>query len=200
MSPVIDYYCALISPFTYLGGPGLAAIAKRTGATIIYKPFSIGEVFKASGGLPLGQRPKQRQDYRLTELTRISRRNNLPLNLHPAFFPADDTMAARMVIAAQLAGQDPGGLAQAILRACWAEDRNIADPATLQAIATAEGFDAAALMAAANSSQTATIRANNTQEAIERGVFGAPTYVFNGELFWGQDRLEYLEDAINAAA
>lgn len=199
MSLVIDYYYALISPFTYLGGPGLAALAERTGAKVVHKPVAIGDIFKASGGIPLAQRPKQRQDYRLMELQRIALRRGLPLTLHPAYFPADDTLAARMVIAVQHDGRDPGPLAQAVLAACWAEERNIADRNTLSDIATAQGFDAATLLAAAEQPETAIIRGKNTQEAIERGVFGAPTYAFNGELFWGQDRLEYLEDAVVAA-
>lgn len=196
MPATIDYFYTLISPFTYLGGPRLAEVAARTGATVVHKPVKMGEVFAASGGLPLGQRPPQRRAYRLMELRRISRRAGLPLTLEPRFFPVDDTLAAHAVIAAQRAGHGVDALAQAFLRAVWAEERDISDAATVRAIVAAEGLDADVVLDAAGTAEVAAIRDANTREAIDRGVFGAPTYALGDELFWGQDRLDYLEEAL----
>jgi carboxymethylenebutenolidase len=199
MSITIEYFYAPLSPFTYLGGPGLYDIAAKHGATIIHKPFKILDVITAGGGAPLPQRPKCRQDYRLQELARIPRKVGLPLTIKPAFFPVDDSLAARMILALQ---QEQGprdavnALAQAFLRAVWAEEKNIADADTCHAIATAQGLDASALITAA--AEQASTRDDNTRDAIERGIFGAPSYVLGKEIFWGQDRLEYLDDAITA--
>jgi 2-hydroxychromene-2-carboxylate isomerase len=199
MTATIDYFYAPVSPFSYLGGPGLAAIAAKHGATVIHKPFKILEVISAGGGLPLPQRPKCRQDYRLQELARLPRRIGLPLNIKPAYFPVDDTLPATMIIALQDA-QGPGkavdDLAQAFLRAVWVEEKNISDPETCRAIASAQGLDADGLITAAPS--FAAQREANTAEAIARGVFGAPSSVLGDEIFWGQDRLDYLDDALSA--
>lgn len=198
MSNTIDYYFSPISPFTYLGGPRLYDLASRLGVRVVHKPVKMGDIFAVSGGVPLPKRAPQRRAYRLVELRRISRRYGMPLTLEPAHFPTDDTLASRMIIAVERGGGDAGPLAQALLRAVWAEERDIADAATLAAIAEAQGYDAAALLAEARSEPVGEALEANTREAIDRGVFGAPTYVWKDELFWGQDRLDYLEEAIRA--
>ncbi|MBV9521660.1 MAG: DsbA family protein, partial [Alphaproteobacteria bacterium] len=134
MAKIIDYFFSPVSPWTYLGGPRFAAIAARHGAAIRYKPCDYGAIFPLSGGLPVGQRPKQRQAYRLVELDRWRRFVGMPLNLHPKFFPAPTTLAACAIIAAGQQGGDPGPLADGLMRAVWAEERNIADEATLAAL------------------------------------------------------------------
>jgi 2-hydroxychromene-2-carboxylate isomerase len=199
MTQTIDYYFSLISPWTYLGGGLLADMAARHGATVNVKPAKLGTIFPATGGLPLAKRAPARQAYRLLELERWRKRRAIPLTIHPAFFPADETMAAHAVIAAGKAGENALGLSQAILRAVWAEDRNIADNDTLAAIIGEAGLDASALMAAAQDPATADIYEANTQEALERGVFGAPSYIHNGILYWGQDRLDFLDEALAEA-
>lgn len=198
MPAIIDYFYMLGSPFTYLGGPQLAEIAARTGATVVHKPVNMGELLAFAGGLPLAQRPPQRKAYRMMELRRIRRRTGLPLTLEPRFFPVDDTLAAHAVIAAQSAGHPVDALAQAFLRAVWAEERDISDAETVRAIVTAEGLDAQVILDAAGTAEMAAIREANTREAMDRGVFGAPTYALGDELFWGQDRLDYLEEALTA--
>ena len=197
MDKLIDYYMTPISPYVYLGHERFVAIARRHGATIAVKPINLGLVFPVSGGLPLSQRAPQRQAYRLVELSRWSRHLDVPLNLHPRHFPVSADLASRFVLAALERSTDFAlDLAFALGRAVWAEDRNIADVATVAAIAAACGADAPALAARADAPDIGTRYAVLTQEAIDRGIFGAPTYVYTGELFWGQDRLDFLDRAL----
>ena len=196
MSKVIDHYYSLVSPWTYLGGPRLDAIARRAGALVDHKPADFGGIFAASGGLPLARRAPQRQAYRLLELARWRDFLGAELNLRPGHLPAPDDLAARVVVAAERAGADAGRLSHAILRAVWAEERDVADPGTLRDVAGESGLDGAALLAAAGTGAVREEYAANTAEAIARGVFGAPSYVYRGELFWGQDRLDFLERAL----
>jgi 2-hydroxychromene-2-carboxylate isomerase len=191
----IDYYFTPASPWTYLGHQRLEAIAATHGATIRTKPVDIGRVFAVSGGLPLAQRPKQRQAYRLVELERWRRFLGLPLNLKPRHFPVPGTDASHLIIAA---GADAGRVAFALMRAVWVEERDISDRATLRAIAGEAGLDADAVLARAAAPATAAMLAAYTDEAVERQVFGAPTYVYRDELFWGQDRLDFLDRALAA--
>ena len=196
MAKTIEYYYSLISPWTYLGGERLEAIARKHGADIRYKPMMLATVFPATGGLPLAKRAPVRQAYRLMELPRWRDYLKIPLNLHPEFFPADERRAALMVIAAAARDLDAGTLSNAILRAVWAEDRDIADTATLSAIADGCGLDGQALLADSEGDAAVETYEANTQDALERGVFGAPTYVYGDELFWGQDRLDFLDRAL----
>lgn len=195
MNPtLIDYYFTPVSPWTYLGHARFVEIARRHGAAVAVKPIDLGRVFPASGGLPLKDRPRQRQSYRLVELARWSKYLGIPLNLHPAHFPVHAELASRWILAAVEQGTDAAlALALACGRAVWAEERNIAERETLAAIAAAQRLDVAALDERANAPDIATRYAMLTQEAIDRGVFGAPTYVVGGEMFWGQDRLDFLD-------
>jgi len=193
MGRTIDYYFAANSPWTYLGHDRFVALANEHGAAIAVKPVNLGEVFPVSGGLPLPKRAPQRQAYRLVELKRWAEFLGKPINFQPKFFPVDGNPAALWILAAAEAGT-PQALALygAIGRALWEEERDIADPATLAAIASACGFDARALAARAQDADMSARYSALTQEAIAAGVFGAPTYVLDGELFWGQDRLDFL--------
>ena len=193
MTKTIDYYLATNSPWTYLGHERFVALAKQHGAAIAVKPMNLGEVFPVSGGLPLPKRAPQRQAYRLVELARWSEFLGMRINLQPKFFPVDGNPAALWVLAAAEKGT-PQALALygAIGRALWEQERNIADPETLAAVAAECGQDAAALAARAQHADMSARYKALTDEAIARGVFGAPTYVLDGELFWGQDRLDFL--------
>ena len=191
----IDYYLSLISPFTYLAGLELERLADRQAAEIAYKPVDLMEVFTATGGVPLAKRHPARLEYREQELRRLSRRKGLKLNIRPAHFPVDPTTASCTAIAA--AGRtgddetDAGALAHALLRAVWAEEKDISDAETIRQVTRDLGLDPG-LVAEAND-HLETYRAN-TAEAIERGVFGSPFYITDdGEKFWGQDRLLELE-------
>ena len=200
MGKTVDYYLAPTSPWTYLGHARFTDMARRHGAVVNVKPIDLSKIFPLSGGLPLPKRAPQRQAYRLLELKRFSEFLKLPLNLHPKFFPAASDLAAQFIIAAARAGGSDAamGFAGAVQRACWVQERNIADADTLAAICTELGMDAKQLAAAAQSEAVTAEYAANTAEAIERNVFGAPSYVIDGELFWGQDRLDFVERALVA--
>lgn len=191
---LIDYYFSLMSPFTYLAGLRLERLAERQGASIAYKPVDLPEVFTHTGGVPLGKRSPARLAYREQELQRIARRTGLAFNLHPAHFPADPTLASCTVLAAAArTGEDEtdaGALAHALLKAVWAEQKDISDPATVRAVVEELGLDPGLVDEAADHRET---YQENTAEAIERGVFGSPFYIVEGEKYWGQDRLEDLE-------
>jgi 2-hydroxychromene-2-carboxylate isomerase len=190
---VIDYYDSMSSPWTYLGHMRFLELADRFGLTIRHKPMDLLKVWSVSGGLPLKQRAQQRQAYRHQELRRWRELLNLPCNLEPAHHPVADRRACYLVIAAQQQGLDWRALTHALLRAVWAEDRDIADHPTLEAIANESGMDGKALLTATEREEVKTEYQSNTDEAMSLGVFGAPMYVFDGELFWGQDRLQMLE-------
>jgi 2-hydroxychromene-2-carboxylate isomerase len=194
MDKAIDYYFTPVSPWTYLGHARFVDIARKRGAAINVKPVNVGKVFSVSGGLPLKQRAPQRQAYRLVELARWKEHLHMPLNPQPRHFPVPAELASHWILAAAERSQDDAlRLAGAQMRAVWAEERDISDAATLAAIAQAEGLDAAALQARAASAEVQSRFEAMTQEAIERQVFGAPSYVYRGELFWGQDRLDFLD-------
>lgn len=193
----IDYYLSPMSPWTYLGHARLADIARRHGATINVKPADFGRIFPASGGLPLPKRAPQRQAYRLVELKRWRDHLGVPLTIEPKYFPYDSNLASRLVIAADTRGTGAAmRLAGAILKACWAEERDMGDEAELFKVVTEQGLEPRWLIAAAKSDAGQIRYDELTREAIDLQVFGAPTYVYNGELFWGQDRLEFLERAL----
>ncbi|MES2071477.1 MAG: 2-hydroxychromene-2-carboxylate isomerase [Pseudomonadota bacterium] len=197
MSKLCEYYFAPQSPWAYLGHQRFVALAKKYDVKIDAKPFDLGKVFGISGGLPLAKRAPQRQAYRLLEMQRWSEYLGVPMNLQPAFFPVAADPAARLIIAAQLAhGTDAAmNLTQAIMSAVWADQRNIADAATLAALALECELDGKALL---KSSETASVQAEYdrfTSEASAANVFGAPWFVYQGENFWGQDRLDFLERA-----
>ena len=194
----IDYYFATISPWAYLGHDRFVAIAQKHGATVAVKPVNFGDVFPASGGLPLSKRAPQRQAYRLVELRRWSKFLNKPMNVQPRFFPANGDLAACWILAAnELGGAQGLMLAGAVVRAIWEQERDIADAATLEAIAQEGGLPVAALAVRVQAPEIAAKYAALTQEAIARGVFGAPTYVVEDELFWGQDRLDFLDSKMS---
>lgn len=196
MTARIDYYTFMISPWAYLGSARLEAIAARHKAELRIIPMEAAGVFPVSGGLPLAQRAKQRQAYRLVELARWRDYLGVPINFQPKHFPAPDGLAARMVIAARDGGQDAIKLAHAIMRGAWAEERNVADADTLKQIAAETGLDGAALLALAEAPEAKAALTAGTEQAIAAQVFGAPSYVFDGEIFWGQDRLDFLDRAL----
>ena len=198
MGRTVDYYFAPQSPWAYLGHQRLADIVARTGATLRVMPMDLGgKVFPISGGLPLGQRAPQRQAYRLVELRRFSQHLKIPLNLKPQYFPVGGDPAARLIIAADMAHGAAAAMAMAgaLLTACWAQDRNMADDAVLAELLQEQKLSAG-LLAQSHSSEVQALYETYTQAAIAAGVFGAPSYVLEGEIFWGQDRLDFLEQAL----
>jgi 2-hydroxychromene-2-carboxylate isomerase len=196
MSKEVTIYYALQSPWTYLGWARLRELVARTGASAHYRPVQSGPMFEASGTLPLAKRPRQRQAYRLMELRRWRDHLGVPLNLHPKYFPVDESLAARLAIAHGQRGGDIAALSQAMMRAVWAAERNLAEHATLLEIAREQGADGPALLAAAQTPAVQQEYDANTQAAIDQGVFGMPTFVIGDELFWGQDRLDFVARAL----
>ena len=197
MTQTVDYYLAPQSPWTYLGHQRFVDLAKAAGATVRVLPMDLGQVFPVSGGLPLGKRAPQRQAYRLVELARFSKALHVPLNLHPKFFPVSGDPAAKLIIAVDMRhGSDAAlTIAGAALAAVWHEERDIADAATLAALLSEHQLDAACL-ALSNTPEVQARYDTYTQSAIDTQVFGAPTYRVDGEMFWGQDRLDFVAQAL----
>jgi len=200
MSRTVDYYFAPQSPWAYLGHQRLANMLKATGSAVRVMPVDLGgKVFPISGGLPLGQRAPQRQAYRFVELKRFGELVKLPLVLKPKYFPVGGDDASRLIIAVDLHhGPDAAmAITGAILSAVWAQERNIADEKVLATLMDEQGLSAKCLEQAY--SQATQVRYEHyTQAAIDSVVFGAPSYVIDGELFWGQDRLDFVERALHA--
>jgi 2-hydroxychromene-2-carboxylate isomerase len=202
MPVTVDYYMTLTSPWTYIGSAPLAAIASRNGVSVNVKPCRFGPIFEQTGGLPLPKRSPQRRAYRMMELKRWREVRGLPLTLEPKHFPCDDAAATRLVISAKLQGKDAHKLSVELGRALWEREESLADPAAIAAAAQRAGLDAAALRALGPSdAELDALHQRYTEEALNAGVFGAPSYVLpSGEIFWGQDRLELLERALKMAA
>ena len=195
MSHSVDYYFAPQSPWAYLGHQRFQTILQKSGASVRVMPIDLGgKVFPISGGLPLGQRAPQRQAYRLTELARFSKWLGAPLHLKPTFFPVSGDDAAKLIIAVDMSEGANAAMAisGAILSAVWSQQRNIADEKTLVELLKEQNLPASCLEQA-YSQATQERYETYTQKAIDAGVFGAPSYVVNGEIFWGQDRLDFVE-------
>jgi 2-hydroxychromene-2-carboxylate isomerase len=200
MPQTLDYYLAPQSPWTYLGHERFLRIAAAAGATVRVKPADFGRVFSVSGGLPLAQRPAQRQVYRLVELARWRDHLALPLNVKPRFFPVPGDDAARLIIAVDRADGSAAAMkvAGAVMAAVWAQERDIANPTT-RAELLAECGVAASRADEARAPEVQATYEQHTQEAIDAQVFGAPSYVLGGEIFWGQDRLDFLQRRLQGA-
>lgn len=188
----IDYFFATLSPFTYLAGLGLEKVAARHGATISYKPMDIVSLFARTGGVSPKDRHPNRMAYRAQELRRGGVKAGMPINLKPMFWPTNAAPSSYAVIAAADAGGgDVGQLVHALLRSQWAEEKDIAEESVIQACLVEAGFDPNLTMTGLLLG--AETYAKNLEEAVERGVFGAPTYIVGDEIFWGHDRLDDLD-------
>ena len=194
MGHSVDYYFAPQSPWTYLGHPRFVAMARASAATVRVLPVDLGQVFPVSGGLPLNKRAPQRQAYRLLELRRFSDLLALPLHVKPKYFPVSSDDAARLIVAVDRHDGTEAALAiaGAVFAAVWAQERDIADEKVLAQLLAEQGLNPARLEQ--SHSQAVHERYDaNTQLAIDAGIFGAPSFVVDGEMFWGQDRLDFVE-------
>ncbi len=189
----IDYFLSTISPNCYLAGTRPGEVAAKHGCTITYRPLDIMGLFSRTGGLPPGQRHQSRQDYRLIEIARSAKLVGMPVNPKPAHFSTNPAPSSYAVIAAQAAGGgDIAGLVAGITRACWAEEKDIADDAVIKACLEAAGFDPTladtGLLSGAQAYEA------NLEDAVNSGVFGAPFFMTDdGARFWGQDRIDQLD-------
>lgn len=194
----LTFYFSLLSPWVYMAGPRLHEIAAQTGTEIVYRPIDLLRVFRETGGTPLARLHDSRRAYRQAERRRWAAYLDMPVNDRPAHHPVDETAAACFVLAAQAAGQAVWPLAHALLAAVWVRDLDIADPAQLERIANEAGYDGAALRAAHADPRYREQFERTTQEAIELGVFGVPTFIIAGEIFFGQDRLDFVRRSLAA--
>jgi 2-hydroxychromene-2-carboxylate isomerase len=200
-SPVVECFYTLSSPWMYLGGPQLTRIVRRHRVRLVLRPYDFAAVVPGNGGIPLRSRPEARQRYHALELDRWRRHLGLPLNLRPRHYPPrDQRPAGRMVMAAQARGFDAMLLSHALLRALWAEERDIADPAERARIADEAGLPGRDLVAEEESPAILAEWARNNEDAAARGVFGSPTIFFGDLWLWGQDRLFFLERALAGEA
>ena len=192
MSIPIDYYLSLASPWSYLGHKRLTQIASEYGCKINIYPIDLSVVLTATGGIPLPKRSQQRKDYRMQELRRWRDYLNLPLNCEPKYFPVVDESAAAMVIAIREKNPEAAlHFAGSCLESVWANELNISDTSILLRLAEKLDIDGEAALSKKESMLS--VRESESKLAISKGVYGAPTYVVNGEIFWGQDRLDFLE-------
>ncbi len=190
----VDYYVSLNSPWTHLGAARIEAMCAQHGASLRIWPADFGTIFAGSGGLPLPKRSPQRQAYRMMELKRWRDHLGIPITLQPKHFPTSEALSSACVIALrETQGDAPAiRLAHRVLTALWEEERDPGEEATLAALAAECGLDAPAVIALGKEPRWAETRARDTQAALDRGVFGAPSYVIGEEIFWGQDRLEFV--------
>jgi 2-hydroxychromene-2-carboxylate isomerase len=196
MPASIDYFLTSASPWVYLGHEAVRELAARHGATLVVRPVNLAEMFKVSGQVGLADRPAVRQRYRLIELQRAAEARGKPITLKPKHFPTNPALADLTICAILAEGGDPLDYMAAVFSALWAEERDIADEATLSALLTGMGFDAGAVLEKAGTPEIAAIRAKNTEDAIAVDATGVPSFVLNGEPFWGQDRLDLLDRAL----
>lgn len=191
----VDYYASLNSPWTHLGAARIVAMTAKHGATLKIWPVDFGTIFAQSGGLPLPKRSPQRQAYRMMELPRWRDFLGIPINLQPAHFPSGELLSSCCAIAVRetIGGAQAIALAHRVLKAIWEEEKNPGEPEVLAGLITEVGLDAKAVMALGAEPRWAEMRAADSAAALARGVFGAPSYVIGEEIFWGQDRLDFVE-------
>ena len=196
MTASVDYFFSMVSPWAYIGHDAFHGIVTRHGVTVNYRPVALLEAFDRTNTARLPDRHQTRKDYRMLELQRWREKRGLSFNLQPAHWPFPFETADHMVIAAVQAGQDPSGFMKNVFKGAWEEERNMAEEVELVAAADAAGLSGAELLEAAKSDAPGEVYRANTEDFLGRGGFGAPTWFLNGEMFWGQDRIDLLEDAI----
>lgn len=189
----VDYYFTVLSPWSYIGHALFMDIARRHGVGVNYKPVYLGTVFDKTGGLPLQKRHPARQRYRMMELQRWRDRRGMKFVLEPKHWPFDVRFADRLVIAVAGAGHDPDAFLRRAFAAIWEKELDLTDETVLADLVRAAGLDPEPLFAAARGDATEVVYGLNLENAIDAGIFGAPSYVVDGEIFWGQDRLELLD-------
>jgi len=194
----IAYYFSLQSPWAYLGHAAFHKVVSDCDCRVIYKPVMLLDLFSETGGLPLAKRHPVRQRYRLVELQRWRDKRGVPLHLHPRHWPFNATLADQLVIAIDAQGHDPDPFLRRAFAAVWEHQLDLGDAATLSRLADDSGLRGAELVAAAKSEASAAVYRANHDEAIAGDVFGSPSYVLDGEVFWGQDRIELLADALRS--
>lgn len=198
MAGHIDYFYTSTSPFTWFGHKQFIEVAEKHKKEVNYKPVNLMEVWKISGGVAPPQRPPMRQRYRLIELQRIGHFRGYTVNPQPDSFPANPERADCCCILLSQKGRDPGPFLLSVGEALWSHDRQIADESILAELLDKAGYNGAEIVEQSKDPAIAEVRSANSQEAIELDVVGAPAYVYEGESFWGQDRIDYLDHMIES--
>jgi 2-hydroxychromene-2-carboxylate isomerase len=198
MSRQIDYYFSLQSPWAYIGHQAFQELASTYDLKVNYKPVVLVELFSETGGLPLQKRHPVRQRYRMVELQRWRDKRGLEFHLQPAHWPFNARLADGVVIAAVEAGLDPDRFLRRGFAAVWEDQLNLADPATVQKLADEAGLPGKQLVERSGSDGIDAAYEQNRQDALAADVFGSPAYALDGEVFWGQDRLDLLADALKS--
>jgi len=198
MSVKLDYYFSMVSPWAFIGHDLFMEIVKKHHVSVSYHPMALPRVFEQTGGVPLAKRHPARTAYRLLELQRWREKRGLDFPLQPKHWPFDFNLADRIVIAICESTETPERFMRAAFHACWCEAADLADEAELKTILDANGYDSAAILEKAKSDSAEEVYEKNIKTAIDQGYFGSPVYVLNGEVFWGQDRLDMLEDALRS--
>lgn len=198
MSRTVKFYFALTSTWAYVGYPAFAELAKNQNIKVEYRPLPLHDLFAATGGLPLSQRSITRQNYRLQELQRWREKRKLNFNLYPKHWPLKNGLADRIVLAALDSGADIHPLLLEYFTAIWEREEDLSDANTLVALADQAGFNGADLLQKAAAPAIEERYQANLQEAIDHGAYGSPSFILDGELFWGQDRLPELEHALTS--
>jgi 2-hydroxychromene-2-carboxylate isomerase len=191
----VYYYHALSSPWAYLGWPEFKALIEKHDLDVVVRPTRI---VPDNGGVPLRTRPQPRQDYHAVELDRWRKRLNMPLVLKPKYYPTNNEFSARMVIAADRLGLPTLELSHGLLRALWSEEKDVTLPEVRIAVANSLGLDGAKLQAMEDEPEIMQAWLDSHEEAKRRGVFGTPTWIYEDVLYWGQDRLSFLDEALSA--
>ncbi|WP_294536437.1 2-hydroxychromene-2-carboxylate isomerase [uncultured Rhodoblastus sp.] len=197
MTRRITVYFSLLSPWAYIGHAEFLRLVAKHGLQVDWRPVALSQVFPESGGLPLAKRHPARQKYRILELQRWREKRRLDFHLHPQFWPFDPSAGDRIVCALVLDGADPAKFIAAAFAGIFEQQRNLADKAELAAILRESGYEPGGLERGESDEAEAAYR-SNLALALEAGAFGSPTYVLDGEIFWGQDRLELLDDALTS--
>jgi 2-hydroxychromene-2-carboxylate isomerase len=194
----IDYYFSLQSPWAYVGHKLFRDVVGTHGLKVNHKPVVLVDLFSETGGLPLPKRHPVRQRYRLVELQRWRDKRGLKFHLQPANWPFNARLADGLVIAAIEAGHDPDPFLRRAFAAIWEDELNLADAATLIRLADENGLPGSALVGRSGNDDIGKAYEQNRQDALAADVFGSPAYVLDGEVFWGQDRIELLADALKS--
>jgi 2-hydroxychromene-2-carboxylate isomerase len=197
MSRNLTVYFSLLSPWAYIGHAELQGLVAKHDLRVDYRPVALSQVFPESGGLPLAKRHPSRQNYRMLELQRWREKRGLDFHLHPQFWPFDPSLGDRIICAMTLAGAEPQKFIAAAFAGTFQRQRNLADPQILGEILQEAGAEPHWLKQG-ESGEAETHYQRNLALALESGVFGSPSYVLDGEVFWGQDRLDLLDDALTS--
>ncbi|MFK4770815.1 MULTISPECIES: 2-hydroxychromene-2-carboxylate isomerase [Rhizobium/Agrobacterium group] len=194
MRKTVYYYHALSSPWAYLGWPQFKALIEKHDLDVVVRPTRI---VTENGGVPLRSRPQPRQDYHAVELDRWRKRLNMPLVLKPKYYPTNNEFSARMVIAADRLGLPSLELSHALLHALWSEELDVTQPDVRIDVANRLGLDGVKLQAMEDQPEIMQAWLDSHEEAGKRGVFGTPTWIYKDVLYWGQDRLDFLDEALS---